>query len=122
MLHVFSGPASLLSFRGCCPRRPQRPAILNHSLSQDLICKLLDKDPATRLTASEACLHPWLSVPRAALSSHNLSANLEELRLYNAKRKLRAVVKTVRLFLRRMSDRRAVCSRFDPRVIFVLFV
>ncbi|CAB1109092.1 unnamed protein product [Ectocarpus sp. CCAP 1310/34] len=63
--------------------------------AKDLIAKLLTVDPAKRLTASEACKHPWLTTDAPNLSCHNLSARLEDLKVFNTKRKLRAAVKTV---------------------------
>lgn len=62
---------------------------------QDLITKLLTVDPEARITAGEACEHPWLSTARPQLSSNNLSAGLEALKIFNAVRRLRAAVKSV---------------------------
>ena len=63
---------------------------------QDLVSKLLTVDPEARITASEACMHPWLSTEMPQLSNNNLSAGLENLKVFNALRKLRAAIKTVR--------------------------
>ncbi|CAM9684064.1 unnamed protein product [Ectocarpus fasciculatus] len=63
--------------------------------AKDLITKLLTVDPARRMTASEACKHPWLTIDDINLSSHNLSNRLAELKKFNTKRKLRAAIKTV---------------------------
>lgn len=62
---------------------------------QDLIRKLLTVDPDARITASEACEHPWLTTARPKLSSNNLSAGLELLKIFNAKRKFRVAIKSV---------------------------
>ncbi|CAN0321987.1 unnamed protein product, partial [Hapterophycus canaliculatus] len=63
---------------------------------QDLVRRLLTVDPKTRLTAAEACEHPWLSTPREKIAKHNLEASLENLKIFNAVRKLRAAIKSVR--------------------------
>ncbi|CAM9621592.1 unnamed protein product, partial [Hapterophycus canaliculatus] len=65
--------------------------------AKDLISKLLTVNPDERITASEACEHRWLSTAaRPSLSNNNLSAGLEQLKLFNAVRKLRCAIKTVR--------------------------
>ncbi|CAM9722100.1 unnamed protein product, partial [Ectocarpus fasciculatus] len=63
--------------------------------AKDLITKLLTVDPATRMTASEACKHRWLTMDAPNLSSHNLSEGLVKLKIFNTKRKLRVAVSTV---------------------------
>lgn len=63
---------------------------------QDLIRKLLTVDPTRRLTAAEACEHPWLSTARGNLTEHDLGAGLEKLKIFNATRKLRAAIRSVR--------------------------
>lgn len=63
---------------------------------QDLIRKLLTVDPKRRLTAAEACEHPWLSTARGNLTKHDLGAGLEKLKIFNATRKLRAAIRSVR--------------------------
>lgn len=63
---------------------------------QDLIRRLLTVDPRQRLTASKAVNHPWLLSKDNDLLNNNLKVNLEQLRLFNARRKLRAAIKSVR--------------------------
>lgn len=78
---------------------------------QDLIRKLLTVDPKRRITAAEACEHPWLSTARGNLTQHDLGAGLEKLKIFNATRKLRAAIRSVRkivLFGRLGSARLAV--------------
>ncbi|CAM9811788.1 unnamed protein product [Scytosiphon promiscuus] len=71
--------------------------------AKDLIRKLLTVDPDKRITASEACEHSWLSkAARPSLSDNNLSAGLEQLKKFNALRKLRCAIKTVRPRQRRV--------------------
>lgn len=62
---------------------------------QDLIRKLLLVDTGKRLTATQAADHPWLLTTGQALAEHNLGKNLEQLRIFNATRKLRAAIKSV---------------------------
>lgn len=66
-------------------------------LLQDLIRRLLLVDPARRMTATQAMEHPWLLTTGQALAHHNLGKNLEQLRIFNATRKLRAAIKSVRI-------------------------
>lgn len=63
--------------------------------TQDLIRKLLTVDPKRRITAAEACEHPWLSTARGNLTQHDLGAGLEKLKIFNATRKLRAAIRSV---------------------------
>ncbi|CAN0428859.1 unnamed protein product, partial [Discosporangium mesarthrocarpum] len=64
-------------------------------LFQDLIRRLLTVDPKKRLTAAGAVVHPWLLSKDVDLIRHNLDKNLDALRLFNAKRKLRAAIRSV---------------------------
>lgn len=48
------------------------------------------------MTAGEAKVHPWLRATARDLEAHDLERNLDEFKLFNAKRKLRAALKTVR--------------------------
>lgn len=63
--------------------------------AKDLIRRLLTVDPKKRLTAAQAVTHPWLFSKEDDLVSHNLGVNLEQLKLFNARRKLRAAIKSV---------------------------
>lgn len=72
------------------PRQPP-----NTSRPQDLIRRLLTVDPKRRLTAAQAVTHPWLLSKDADLLNHNLGVNLEQLKLFNARAKLRAAIKSV---------------------------
>eukprot|EP00903_Cladosiphon_okamuranus_P012203 g11446.t1 len=67
------------------------------SEAKDLIRKLLTVDPDRRITAAEACEHPWLSTARGNLTQHDLGAGLEQLKIFNAQRKLRAAIRSVLL-------------------------
>mmetsp|Transcript_9060 Transcript_9060/g.13531 ORF Transcript_9060/g.13531 Transcript_9060/m.13531 type:complete len:337 (-) Transcript_9060:288-1298(-) len=60
----------------------------------DLIRKLLTVDVSKRITAAEALNHPWLIKKDNDLASRSLENNLDNLRLFNARRKLRAAIKS----------------------------
>lgn len=53
-------------------------------------------DHTKRVTATEAISHPWLLARGQNLACRDLQNNLEELQLFNAKRKLRSAIKSVR--------------------------
>lgn len=63
--------------------------------AKDLIKKLLTVDENKRWTATQALDHPWLLASGDTLKQHDLGLNLDKLRIFNAKRKLRTAVKTV---------------------------
>eukprot|EP00903_Cladosiphon_okamuranus_P019868 g18261.t1 len=70
------------------------------SNAKDLIRKLLVVDPKQRITAAEACEHPWLSTARGKLIEHDLSPRLEQLKNFIAKRKLRAAIRSVHFLVK----------------------
>lgn len=65
---------------------------------QDFISKLLVVDTDKRLTAEQAKDHPWLLASAESLEVRDLGENLQTFKVFNAKTKLRAAMKTVRLF------------------------
>ncbi|CAM9234537.1 unnamed protein product [Discosporangium mesarthrocarpum] len=65
------------------------------SAAKDLIVQLLTTDPSKRLTAAEAVRHPWLLSKDTDLLQVHLKQTLEHMQLFNARRKLRAAVKSV---------------------------
>ena len=75
---------------------------------QDLIRKLLLVDPARRMTATQAVEHPWLLTTGEALAQRNLGKNLEQLRIFNATRKLRAAIQSVSRREEKERERRKV--------------
>lgn len=63
--------------------------------AKELISSLLTVDPCGRLTADQALENSWIGVDAAALANKDLGVNLKEFKKFNAKRKFKAVVKTI---------------------------
>ncbi|CAN0020800.1 unnamed protein product [Ascophyllum nodosum] len=75
--------------------------------AKDFVSKLLEKDPATRITARDAMKDPWLRVEGTSLALNNLGENLKKIKLYGAIRKIRAAIRLVSDFtsvFRRRAD------------------
>ena len=53
-------------------------------------------DPSRRLTADQAINHPWLATKGEDLATNDLGVGLNQLRIFNATRKLRAAIQSVR--------------------------
>lgn len=77
-------------------RKYQIPPSLATRWWQDLIKNLLVVDPEKRFTADEALLHPWLSTETGNLAGYDLGHGLEQHRIFDARKKLRAAVTAVR--------------------------
>jgi serine/threonine protein kinase len=69
--------------------------LLTLCVLQDLISKMLVVEPSQRITAEQALAHPYLTMADAALQSTDMATNLERMRLYNARRKLRSAIHTI---------------------------
>jgi calcium/calmodulin-dependent protein kinase I len=64
--------------------------------AKDFISKVLVVNPNERLTADQALRHSWFTRhDRSTSMGTNLKDNLEQLKVFNLKRKLRAAVYTV---------------------------
>jgi len=63
--------------------------------AKDLICHCLDPDPNRRYTAAQALQHPWITEHRELAEDH-LAQGVEELKRFNAKRKLKGAIHAVR--------------------------
>jgi serine/threonine protein kinase len=63
--------------------------------AKDLIKKVLVVNPKERLTAIKALQHPWFTRNDHVTESELLTDNLQQLKIFNIKRKLRAAVFTV---------------------------
>ncbi|THD21078.1 Peripheral plasma membrane protein CASK [Fasciola hepatica] len=59
--------------------------------ARDLVMRLLEPDPERRLTIDEALHHPWISQKARASKTH-LHETVEEMRRFNARRKLKVGV------------------------------
>ncbi|KAH8094051.1 serine/threonine kinase [Aureococcus anophagefferens] len=57
--------------------------------AKDLIAKLMTKDVESRLTAEQALLHPWFQMGEHALVVKHLDETYQNLKTWNARRKLR---------------------------------
>lgn len=69
------------------------PPISSH---QDFVLKLLEKDPAKRMTAEGAAEHRWFKNGPGDLASNDLSENiLLKIKLCNLKRKLKDAIRLV---------------------------
>jgi serine/threonine protein kinase len=87
---------------------PQRWSNVSEG-AKELIRALLTVDQNVRLTATQALAHPWILAEDDLLLEKELTDNLEELRQFNASRKLKAgvhVVRTVNMFLRAINDKK----------------
>ncbi|KCV72870.1 calcium/calmodulin-dependent protein kinase I [Fonticula alba] len=69
--------------------------------AKDLIRRLLTVDPAQRLTAEEALRHPWIAQEGGSASNIDIHESFTtQLAKFNARRKLRAAMKTVAMVTR----------------------
>lgn len=72
--------------------------------AKDLVSKMLTVNVRDRITAAEALQHPWLQrMDRPDLMARDLTQNLDHLKVFNAKRKLRCAVSSV-MAARRMAS------------------
>ena len=65
------------------------------SEAKDLISSLLTVDANVRLKANEAMDNEWIKGDAEKLAKKDLGTNLDKLRNFNAKRKLRAAVSVI---------------------------
>ena len=61
---------------------------------KDLISKLLELDPAKRLTAAQVLEHEWLSASFPHKTAHN-SLAIQQMRKYNGRRRLKGAVRAI---------------------------
>ena len=60
--------------------------------AKDLIHRCLVVEPATRLNIDQVRAHPWLAGEDSAFEKFDVSGNLKQLRLFNARRKLKGMI------------------------------
>ncbi|ESO92904.1 hypothetical protein LOTGIDRAFT_162384 [Lottia gigantea] len=70
--------------------RPKQWETLSNE-SKDFVSKLLELDPSKRLTVEEALNHPWIKDRRSIPKIH-LHETVEELKKFNARRKLKGAI------------------------------
>ncbi|CAN0259020.1 unnamed protein product [Ascophyllum nodosum] len=80
--------------------------------AKDFIRKLLTVDPSKRLNARDALKHCWLRRSGEELVRNDLVSGLKQLVLFNARRKLRAMIHTI-LATKRMQERLGEGSSAD---------
>jgi serine/threonine protein kinase len=56
---------------------------------------MLTVDASKRITAAEALEHPWIKAPAVDLPEENLDGTIKQLKLFNARTKLRAAINSV---------------------------
>lgn len=86
-----------LNFNICSGNYSFCPDTWGHVSDQgkDFISQLLTLDPAERLTADEALIHPWIAEDGALLEEYDLRENLLNLRQFNVSTKFKAAAQTV---------------------------
>jgi calcium-dependent protein kinase len=62
--------------------------------AKDLLQKLLTSNPAERISASEACIHPWITHYSKTASKESMSRALNGIRRYKQKSKLKEAIHT----------------------------
>lgn len=63
--------------------------------AKDIIRRMLTLDVEQRITAKQALEHPWVRGDDATLAARDLGKNLEQLKLFNARRKFKSAISTV---------------------------
>jgi serine/threonine protein kinase len=64
--------------------------------AKDLVSKILVVDPLKRYTSAEILAHPWMQADAATLPNVMLASTQQQLRQFNAKRKLKRAINGVR--------------------------
>lgn len=66
------------------------------SEAKDLIRRMLTVDPAHRISLTEALTHPWLThCTEGVLASHDITASLNNLKTFQAQRKLKGAANAI---------------------------
>jgi len=86
--------------------------------AKDLIAKMLEKNPAKRITARKALQHPWMTESSVELEKRDIQRAMTELRRFNLKRKFRAIVRAAVLSgkLSKMIEDLAADFEADPNI------
>lgn len=73
--------------------------------ARDLVMRLLELDPERRMTVDEALRHPWIREKARAPKTH-LHETIEEMKKFNARRKLKV-----------RDDRRDLCIFYNSSLL-----
>ncbi|CAH8493350.1 unnamed protein product [Heterobilharzia americana] len=89
----FYGTRDILFTQIVSGRYHRQPQVWNmiSPEARDLVKRLLETDPTQRLTIEEALRHPWISQKARASKTH-LHETVEEMRRFNARRKLKGAI------------------------------
>ncbi|XP_018650658.1 MAGUK homolog [Schistosoma mansoni] len=89
----FYGTRDVLFTQIVSGRYHRQPQVWNmiSTEARDLVSRLLEVDPTQRLTIEEALRHPWISQKARASKTH-LHETVEEMRRFNARRKLKGAI------------------------------
>ncbi|VDP43064.1 unnamed protein product, partial [Schistosoma margrebowiei] len=89
----FYGTRDILFTQIVSGRYHRQPQVWNmiSPEARDLVSRLLEVDPTQRLTIEEALRHPWISQKARASKTH-LHETVEEMRRFNARRKLKVIL------------------------------
>lgn len=68
--------------------------------AKDLIRNILVVDPARRYTAEQILAHPWMRADATAIPDVALGATIDQLKRFNARRRLKSAINTVRSTVR----------------------
>ncbi|CAM9277791.1 unnamed protein product [Ascophyllum nodosum] len=71
--------------------------------AKELIQRLLTLDKVKRITATDALKHPWIVGDASELERHDLRNNMDQFRLFNARRKFKSAISSV-IAAQRMSS------------------
>lgn len=80
-------------------KTPRYANVLLSRPLQDLIRNMLQPDPQKRMSIEEALLHPWINAPDQVASKVHRQNTIDELRKFNARRKLKVRVSLAPLAL-----------------------
>ena len=68
--------------------------------AQDLVRRLIVVNPAKRLTAEQIMSHPWIALDNAQIPNAHLTATMEKMKKFVARRRLKKAIEAVRLTVR----------------------
>ncbi|XP_022239922.1 calcium/calmodulin-dependent protein kinase type II delta chain-like isoform X2 [Limulus polyphemus] len=81
--------------------------------AKNLINSMLTVNPAKRITASEALIHPWICQRERVASTLHRQETVDCLKKFNARRKLKGAILTTMLATRNFSSRSIITKKGD---------